>query len=147
VLHASDLPRGRGWSPHIWEIIRGAESISLSLLEAADMIDSGKIWKKMQILVPKHALWDEINQLLFEAEIQLMDFAVNNIDTVRPRAQSTAIEATYYPKRLPQDSQIDPTKSIAEQFDLIRVCDPDRYPAFFEYLGHRYMLKLEKPNG
>src|SRR5665647_3845143 len=23
VLHASDLPRGRGWSPHIWSILDG----------------------------------------------------------------------------------------------------------------------------
>ena len=23
LLHASDLPKGRGWSPHIWEIING----------------------------------------------------------------------------------------------------------------------------
>ena len=21
VLHASDLPKGRGWSPHIWELL------------------------------------------------------------------------------------------------------------------------------
>ena len=24
VLHASDLPRGRRWSPHIWSILNGA---------------------------------------------------------------------------------------------------------------------------
>ena len=36
VIHASDLPKGRGWSPHIWEIIHGADEITLSLLEAVD---------------------------------------------------------------------------------------------------------------
>ncbi len=34
VVHASDLPHGRGWSPHVWEIINGATDITLSLLEA-----------------------------------------------------------------------------------------------------------------
>jgi methionyl-tRNA formyltransferase len=47
VLHASDLPAGRGWSPHIWAITNGAESVTLSLLEAEDQVDSGRIWKKM----------------------------------------------------------------------------------------------------
>lgn len=28
VLHASDLPHGRGWSPHIWDIVNGSEEIT-----------------------------------------------------------------------------------------------------------------------
>lgn len=82
VLHASDLPRGRGWSPHIWEIVNGSEAITLSLLEAEDKVDSGKIWQKLNIQVPKHALWSEINHLLFEGEIELINFAVQNFSSV-----------------------------------------------------------------
>lgn len=144
VLHASDLPRGRGWSPHIWEILRGAEVITLSLIEAEDNIDSGRIWAKSQIRVPRNALWDEINHLLFAAEIDLIDYAVEKFDQIKPQHQDPEITPTFYSRRNPQDSQIDVSKSIAEQFDLIRVCDPVRYPAYFEYLGHRYILRLEK---
>lgn len=144
VLHASDLPKGRGWSPHIWEIVNGAEAITLSLLEAEDKVDSGRVWKKLNIPVPKHALWDEINQQLFEAEVELINVAVEKFGTALPVPQKTAVDASYYPKRIPADSRIDVNKSIAEQFDLIRVCDPNRYPAYFEYLGIRYTLKLEK---
>lgn len=144
VLHASDLPKGRGWSPHIWEIVNGAEAITLSLLEAEDKVDSGRIWKKLEISVPKHALWDEINQLLFEAEIELIDFAIKNFRAATPVSQKTTSDVSYYPKRTPEDSRIDVNKTIAEQFDLIRVCDPNRFPAYFEQLGIRYTLKLEK---
>lgn len=144
VLHASDLPRGRGWSPHVWEIIGGAETITLSLLDAADSVDSGRIWKKLQIPIPKHALWDEINQALFEAEIDLIDFAVEHFDSVRPEPQDSTVDATYHPRRTPDDSRIDPHRNIAEQFDQIRVCDPARFPAFFDLHGHRYKLTLEK---
>ena len=70
VLHASDLPKGRGWSPHIWEIIGGAETITLSLLEADKKLDSGRIWTKVKIQVPRHALWDEINQILFSQQVE-----------------------------------------------------------------------------
>jgi len=34
--------------------------------------------------------------------------------------------------------------SIASQFDLIRVCDPNRYPAYFFYRGKKYTMILEK---
>lgn len=146
VLHASDLPKGRGWSPHIWELMHGAKAITLSMLEVEDKVDSGRIWRKTKISVPKHALWDEINHLLFTAELELIDYAVQNFALVTPQNQMETELPTYYPKRTPQDSQIDPNKSISEQFDLIRVCDPNRFPAFFEHFGKRYILKLEKTN-
>ena len=144
VLHASDLPKGRGWSPHVWELVNGAEGITLSLLEAEDKVDSGRIWKKLFLPVSKNALWDEINRVLFEAEVELMNFAVQNFGKVTPVIQKVAGNDIYYSKRTPSDSRIDVNKSIAEQFDLIRVCDPNRFPAYFEYLGSRYTLKLEK---
>jgi methionyl-tRNA formyltransferase len=144
VIHASDLPRGRGWSPHIWQIIDGATALTLTLLEAANNVDSGDIWKKIEIIVNKDALWDEINHLVFDAELSLMDFAVENFDTIEPQKQSAAIKPTYHPKRSPANSKIDPKKSIEDQFDLIRVCDPDRFPAYFELHGHKYNIRLEK---
>lgn len=146
VLHASDLPKGRGWSPHIWALVQGAEVITLAMLEAEDKVDSGRIWRKAHITVPKHALWDEINHLLFTAEMEMIDYAVQNYALVNPQMQTETDQVMYYPKRTPKDSQIDPHKSIAEQFDLIRVCDPNRFPAYFEHLGQRYTLKLEKSN-
>ncbi|UTW07487.1 formyltransferase family protein [Pseudomonas benzenivorans] len=144
VLHASDLPSGRGWSPHIWQIIAGAEEITLSLLEAEDRVDSGRIWKKLKFPVPQHALWSEINERLFDAEIELIDFAVSEFDNIVPVEQDPNIEPTYYPRRSPTDSQLDPTQSIVNQFDRIRVCDPNRFPAFFELHGKKYKITLEK---
>lgn len=144
VLHASDLPRGRGWSPHIWQLIEGGDEITVSLLEAEDKVDSGRIWRRLKFPVPKHALWDEINARLFDAEIELIDFAVKEFERVCPIEQDTALAPSYYPRRSPSDSRIDPSKSIASQFDRIRVCDPNRFPAFFELHGKKYKLILEK---
>jgi methionyl-tRNA formyltransferase len=144
VLHASDLPRGRGWSPHIWEIVNGADHVILSLLEAEDRVDSGRIWLKRRIPISKDALWNEVNDLLFTAEVELINEAIENYKEIVPHPQSDDIEATYYPKRTPSDSEIDPSKSIEEQFNLIRICDPDRYPATFELHAARYKIILEK---
>lgn len=144
VLHASALPRGRGWSPHIWELLLGATELTLTLLEAEDMVDSGRIWRQIAIRVPKHALWNEINERLFDAELELMDFAIRELETVVPWPQRADVKPTYYRKRAPEDSRVDSERSIASQFDLIRVCDPQRFAAFFEMHGHKYKIKLEK---
>lgn len=144
VIHASDLPLGRGWSPHIWQILGGGTEVTVTLLEAENKVDTGAIWKKVQINVDNNALYDEINHAIFGAELMLMDFALENYEVVNPMPQSATIKPTYLPRRTPADSKIDPEKSIEEQFNLIRVCDPDRYPAYFELHGHKYFIRLEK---
>ena len=142
VVHASALPHGRGWSPHIWQILEGRDRIPVTLLEAADQIDAGAVWAQREVVLEGHELYDEINAQLFAVTLQLMDFAIDNAATVRPRAQQGA--ATYYRRRTPADSEIDPHKSIAEQFDLLRVADPTRFPCFVEFRGRRYRLLLSK---
>ena len=143
VIHASDLPKGRGWSPHIWQIVEGKNEVVVSLLEAEDSIDSGAIWAQRKMQYEGHELSDEINKILFQTELDLMDYAVANFRKILPTEQKDE-DATYYALRDYKDSKLDPEKSIAEQFDLIRVCDPERYPAYFDYRGKRYILKLEK---
>jgi methionyl-tRNA formyltransferase len=143
VLHASDLPNGRGWSPHIWSILAGANQITVSLLEASESVDSGPIWLKTTFALEGHELLAEINVKVFAAELDLMTQAVEQFETITPHPQ-VGDPGPYMAKRSPADSQLDPHKTIAEQFDLLRVVDSQRYPAFFYYRGKRYTLKIQK---
>lgn len=144
VIHASDLPQGRGWSPHIWDIVNGESAITISLLEAQDKVDSGDIWQKVTITIPQHYLYNEINELLFAAESKLMDFAVESFYTITPQPQNLSVEPSYHQRRTPADSELDPERSIASQFNLLRVSDPERFPAFFKLHGHTYKVTVEK---
>lgn len=142
VVHASELPKGRGWSPLVWQILEGKNSIVVTLLEAADPVDSGKIWHQVRLHFEGHELCDEIHAALFQAELELMDHAVEHLGDIKPRPQVGT--PTYYRRRTPEDSRLDVERSIAEQFDLLRVADSERYPAFFDYRGHRYYVFLKK---
>lgn len=144
VLHASDLPKGRGWSPQVWAILEGARTITVSAINAEERIDSGDIWAKKSFDVAPHELYDEINASLFKTEIALLDQVIGMVekgDAPRPQPDE---EASYYPRRTPRDSELDPRLSIAEQFDKIRISDPDRYPAFFEMHGAVFSVSLKK---
>lgn len=143
VIHASDLPRDRGWSPHVWAILEGGSQLTVSLLECADPVDSGSIWQQERIILTGTETFDEINALLFDAELRLMDWAVSHCGgRAKPRPQEG--EPTYRRKRTPADSRVNPDQTIAEIFDLLRVCDPDRFPAFFEHRSELYAIRLQK---
>ena len=44
VVHASNLPKGRGWSPASWMILEGKKRIPVTLLEASDDVDSAEVY-------------------------------------------------------------------------------------------------------
>ncbi len=44
VVHESDLPKGKGWSPLTWQILEGKNEIPITLFEAVESIDSGPIY-------------------------------------------------------------------------------------------------------
>lgn len=146
VLHASELPRGRGWSPSIWKILEGSNLLVVTLLEANEPVDTGDIWGEKRISLEGHELYDEINKKLFDAELLLMTEAVTKYNLIQPRKQLSE-KPTYYEKRTPDHSRLDPHKSIAEQFNLLRVADPQRYPCFFEHRGQEYVIRIEKVAG
>ena len=139
VLHESDLPKGRGWSPVAHQVLGGAGRIVVSLIEAEDKIDSGAVWAKEHCIIPRHALADEILTHVFRAKTMLISRAlIGRIEKLEQYG-----EPTYYKKRAPEDCELDPNKTIAEQFDLLRICEP-RYPAFFNHRGHKYVLEVRR---
>jgi len=98
---------------------------------------------KENIELEGHELFDEINEKLFEAELALMTKAIQTAHLIIPQAQANKA-STYYPKRTPEDSRLDIKKNLIDQFNLLRVADKNRFPAFFEHLGHKYIVRIEK---
>lgn len=144
VIHASDLPHGRGWSPLSWQILEGKEKIKLSLIEANQKVDTGKIWLQKDMIFSNDMIFEEINKTLFESEIFLINQALKNYHDIEPNKQDKKDGLKTYKKRNPEDSKLDINKDIKSQFNLIRIADPNRYPAFFIIHGRKYKLKLEK---
>ena len=74
-----------------------------------------------------------------------MNFAIENYNTVEPKKQPN-FGGVYWSKRSPKDSLIDINKTLADQFDLIRVCDSKRFPAYFYKEGVKFNIVIEKNN-
>ncbi len=142
VVHESALPHGRGWSPLTWQILEGASSIPVTLLEAADGVDAGPVYASRQLSFHGGELVNELRSAQAEATLELCREFVADYPSGVAAATAQQGEASYYPRRRPADSRLDPQRSIAEQFNLLRVCDPERYPAYFDYAGRRYAITL-----
>lgn len=147
VVHESNLPQGRGWSPVTWQILEGADEIPVTLLEAAADVDSGAIYAREKIRLNGGELIHELRAAQSAATLKLCRDFVENYPQSASKYRLQHGEPSYYPRRLPKDSEIDPRKSINELFNLFRVVDNDRYPAWFERSGELYKLRIEKRKG
>jgi methionyl-tRNA formyltransferase len=144
VVHASDLPKGKGWSPLTWQILNGDNEIPVVLFEAAEKVDDGPIYIREQIVFEGTELIDEMRLELGRKTIALCNRFLREYPTVIEQAQDQHGESTYYPRRTPADSRLDPDLSIREQFRLMRVADNDRYPCYFELDGSTFEVKVER---
>jgi methionyl-tRNA formyltransferase len=142
VVHESDLPKGRGFSPLTWQILEGAKRIPVCLLEAGSELDAGPVVYRDSVSFEGHELIGEMRQKLGKMTVALCRRFL--AEASPPSGTSQSGDATIYVRRRPADSQLDPKRSIAEQFDLLRVVDNERYPAWFEHRGKRYKIAIEK---
>lgn len=143
VIHASDLPKGKGWSPMFWQILEGKNEIPFSMFEASTGIDNGDIYMRKTLYLDGYELNHELRDKQANFIIEMcLDF-INNYEIYKsPLAQQG--DESFYPKRTAKDSKLDINKTLKEQFNLLRIVDNDNYPAFFEIDGHKYLLKIEK---
>lgn len=142
VVHASDLPKGRGWSPLTWQILEGKNEIPVTMIKAEDKVDSGDVIFKDSFCLEGHELIDEIREKLGTKIIDMCLRFTNEHEKIEPYPQTG--ESSYYPRRTPLDSILDLNKSLGEQFHYFRVADNERYPIKFTYQGIEYSLKISK---
>ena len=142
VVHESSLPKGKGWSPMTWQVLEGLNRIPITLFEAINEVDSGVIYEQDVILLEGHELIEEIRLKQWCATKNLILKFIEKYPFIKSSEQVG--DSTYYKRRNESNSQVDVEKSIAEQFNLLRIVDNERYPAFFILNSQKYILKITK---
>ncbi len=142
VVHASNLPEGRGFAPVQWQILEGKSNITVCLLEVSNDVDTGNIFDKLILSLNGSELYEEIRQKQAVVTFKLISRFLKRYPNLNFEEQQGI--PTFYRRRTPSDSQLDLDKTIREQFNLLRICNNDDWPAFFEIDGVIYTLKIDK---
>jgi methionyl-tRNA formyltransferase len=142
VVHESNLPQGKGWSPLSWQILEGKNEIPIVLFEATTELDSGGIYYKDTIKLTGTELIDEWRDIQGRKTIEMCLRFVAEYKSIVPKKQSG--KESFYMRRCPNDSELSIEKNLEQQFNLLRICDNERYPPFFYYKGERFVLTIKK---
>jgi len=142
IVHPSKLPQGRGSGVVAWKILEGEHKIWVTLFNPISKIDAGEIYYQDYFELSGDELCDEIRQKQFELSFKLIKKFLSDYPDLKTFPQEG--ESSFYGKRKPKDSELDANKSLKEQFNLLRVVDNQRYPAFFVMNGKKYIVKVYK---
>lgn len=142
VVHPSKLPHGKGWSPLAWQVSEGLNKIPLSLFEVNEKVDSGNVYLVDYIYLNGYELNEEIKHKQGELTIKMVKEYINSYPNIKGIPQKG--KETFYPKRTKKDNELNPNKTIKEQFNILRIVDNERYPTSFNLDGNEYIVKIYK---
>ena len=142
VVHSSNLPEGKGFSPLQWQIIEGKNEITLSLFEAVKDVDAGPIYFKDKIIFNGSELYLELREALAKKIIEMCVYFVENVKSLKPTQQNG--KESFYKRRSIKDDKIDINKTIREQFNHFRIADNENHPLWFEYKDCKYIITIQK---
>ena len=145
VNHESDLPENRGFSPLYWQILKGETKIISTLFEInSEKVDTGKFLLKKNYKFNKSLLYNEIKNEQFANAIDMIKSFLSKSKINVRNSRKKNIKKNFLKLRKPNDSKLNIFKSIKSQFNLLRICDNEKFPAYFDLYNNRYVIKIYK---
>lgn len=132
-FHASDLPRGRGGAPVNWSLIHGSSQVTISLFYYSTGVDAGDVIHKERVDIAARDDVDTVLDRLAVAACDALAATREAFESGDADGTPQAVEdATYRPRRQPQDGVIDWSQSASQLRDWIRA-QTDPYPGEFTF--------------
>lgn len=142
VIHSSDLPKNRGFAPLTYQILKGQKKIVNTIFKPSSKADRGDFYYKNYFINDGTELYEELRKKQALSIIKLIKKFLSKYPKVKPIKQKG--KGTFNKRRTPKDSELNIKKSLKSQFNLLRTCDNEKFPAFFVYKKKKYFLKIFK---
>ena len=134
------ITKGRGRSPQNWALIMGMKEFHISIFQIDKNIDSGKIFANKKF---NYSVYDDIKTSYYK--ISLLTAAMIT-DLLKSSENYTALveqneaEAEYFPRRTPDDGEIDWNRSNSEIRNLIRAITHPYPGAYSMVFGNKIKI-------
>jgi methionyl-tRNA formyltransferase len=133
-VHFSALPRYRGGSPLVWQIINGEPEAGVSLFSLTDGLDEGPVWAQARVPVGET---DYVGEVLVHLEDATVGLVKENVPLIldgriRPTNQDSSA-ATVVPMRRPSDGKIDWQSPARVVYNFVRA-QSSPYPGAYTFV-------------
>lgn len=142
-VHGSLLPKYRGRTPHVWAIINDEKEAGITAHLITNECDRGGILFQEKVPITKDDTGGSVLRKYNGLYPKIIDNVISAVrsDSVRATEQDEA-KATYFPKRTPDDGEINFSWQRERVRNWVRAMAPPEYPgAFFYDNGHKVIVE------
>ena len=127
----------KGWAPIFNTLNRNKKFFVISGILPADEVDSGDIVCQAKFEIKDNHTAESIREFDHEISIMMIKLICEKFEknTLTGKKQN-GIES-FFPRRKPDDNEIDSKLSISENFNFLRACEK-QHPAFFFFNKTKY---------
>lgn len=144
VIHSSKLPNNKGFAPLSYQILEGKKKIFNTMFKISEKVDEGEIIIQNSFNTNETDLYPDLRAKQANSIIKLILKFLKIYPKIKLKKQRSG--GSFNKKRTKEDSEINIDKSIKSQFNLLRICDNEKFPAFFHFKKKKYVLKIFKVN-
>ena len=144
IIHETPLPEGRGHAPIQWTLSNNKSNFCLSLFKVSAGVDNGLIVYQHNIEIDDYDSCTDLEQKRGKGITECISVFLEEIlERVIVLREQTG-KPSYYKKRTPLDSCINYAIDPQKLWNALRLCDNEKYPAFFEIDNKKIILKYYK---
>ena len=145
-VHGTLLPAYAGARTLNWVIECGERESGVTVHRIDDGVDTGPILVQRSFPISRFDTGPSLYRRTLEFEPELVVEALalyaSGRAEFRPQPRDGVVR---HPDRVPEHSELDPTRPLNELYDKIRAADPDRYPAYFSVDGTKVCVRIWRP--
>lgn len=146
-VHPTQLPRYRGPTTGAYVLINNEQESGSTVHYMTEHMDRGDIVAQSRVSLTPFETLRSLQRKVYSREPDLVIEALEALKNgIKLQLQDQSHASEFPKKRVPADSEIDPTRPLNELFNTIRACDPDEFPAFFMIHGQKVCIRLWRPD-
>lgn len=140
-FHETPLPEGKGSAPIQWTILNNRPNMTISLFKLEEGMDCGDIICQENISIDNMDVYDTLEEKRSIAIKKCFQTCLEELmlETLVLRKQSG--QESFNKKRSADSSELDINKPLKELWNNIRICDNEKFPAFFKLNNKKVVLK------
>jgi methionyl-tRNA formyltransferase len=141
VMHAAELPQGRGWAPIYHTFFEQQSEYVISGIVAANKVDTGDIIVRARFPMKAEYTAPFIRKIDEELSLLLIAGIVTQWPEGNPAGVKQSGIGSYRARRYPRDSEVDISKPLETLIPHLRGVE-SKSPAFFFYNNVKYLLEI-----
>src|SRR5262249_19969279 len=147
-VHGSLLPKYPGARTLSWAIENGETQSGVTVHKVDGGVDTGPILFQRSFELSPFETTQSLARKTAAIEPQVVVDALAKYEKLGQAAFAAqpAEHAVPLPNRVPQHSQVDPSRSLLELFNKVRAANPKLYPAYFYLHGEKVCVHMWRPD-